>query len=60
MEEPELLKVPAVAKRLGLHVNTVRKMIRKGIIPVWEGAGTIKYVRRVDLERLLESASKTP
>lgn len=49
-----LLTLKQVSERLGLHVNTVRKYISKGMIPVVRFERAIRVEGR-DLERFIKA-----
>jgi len=59
-----LLTTKELAKHLGVHPETVRRMVRRGIIPVvtWTGVGccglTDKPGFRFDLKKVLKSLEK--
>ena len=53
-----LLTLKQVSERLGLHVNTVRKYIGKGMIPVVKFERAIR-VEEKDLEKFIKARKQT-
>ena len=55
IENREWMRTPEAAKYLGVHIETVRRWVREGVIPAAKlgNRGGFRF-RREDLDRFLE------
>ena len=60
-EQSEWIRTPEAAKYLGVHIETMRRWAREGVIPAAKlgNRGGFRF-RREDLEQFLESRRRSP
>ena len=51
---PGMLNLTEVSERLSLHINTVRKYVKQGLIPIVKFEKAIRVEER-DLDRFIEA-----